>query len=252
MGESACHRFTISIGAAGEIELLTTARLPFEPTGTLRAMRDDLRDALRHQSAGNDEVLYGTYASAESGVFDVEGTCCCTTSARRASRMRHATAFDSNASPGNSLAEWSLIPGAGRLTATDVWLATKRGALAVTHTASPASRFGLRIRLTAPRSLNAVAVVKGIVDGALCALHVHDGTAIDEVAERLSISLGIPQEEITRLLLDRSKACLGERRLLWPWRSSIQWNPADDLIVAGELVLDRGNWGLKGSLFEVR
>lgn len=37
-------------------------------------------------------------------------------------------------------------------------------------------------------------------------------------------------------LNDEATAVLGAHRLLWPYRNSVQWNPADDLCVAAALM----------------
>jgi len=62
-------------------------------------------------------------------------------------------------------------------------------------------------------------------------------------------------EDVVAHLGDNTNAVLGRGRLLWPWRNSIQWNPAVDCCVAGELLFMRSTKDfveLSGELFEVR
>jgi hypothetical protein len=53
---------------------------------------------------------------------------------------------------------------------------------------------------------------------------------------------------------DPESAVLGRQRLLWRWRNGVQWNPADDLCVAAEVVIDPGieseAWSHSGEIFE--
>jgi hypothetical protein len=55
------------------VELWSTKRLPFEPKGWLKDMRDDLRYDLKKLTHSKEEVLYGCYQSTtnETG-YDVE------------------------------------------------------------------------------------------------------------------------------------------------------------------------------------
>jgi hypothetical protein len=48
------------------------------------------------------------------------------------------------------------------------------------------------------------------------------------------------RERIAALLADLRAAALGRRRLLWPRPRGVQWNPTDDLCLAVELRIERG------------
>ncbi len=57
--------------------------------------------------------------------------------------------------------------------------------------------------------------------------------------------------------MDSRNAILGRRKLLHPFRQSVQWNPADDLLVAGELEVTRDSTaemssGFSGELYRVQ
>ncbi len=74
-------------------------------------------------------------------------------------------------------------------------------------------------------------MVKVLVDGVVSALHTHDGTQLDVVAERLSQRLDVSPTQLAALLVDNPAGLLGARWLLWPYRSFVQWNPADERLV---------------------
>ena len=57
-----------------------------------------------------------------------------------------------------------------------------------------------------------------------------------EIVDRLSRGLGESKTEVSSNLYNDTYAVLGERNLIWPWGSNVQWNPADDNCVAGEIV----------------
>lgn len=92
----------------------------------------------------------------------------------------------------------------------------------------------LALRLTLHRPSDGPSVlrmVKVLVDGVISALHSHDGTELDLVAARLGLRLGVASDDVSRLLMASPTAALGPRRLLWPFRDFVQWNPADDRVV---------------------
>ncbi len=68
-------RYTLRIDNPDEsrrVELWSEARLPFEPSPTLKVLRNDLRVAVRSLRAGDGEHLQATYASAATGFCDTE------------------------------------------------------------------------------------------------------------------------------------------------------------------------------------
>ncbi|MDD5511149.1 MAG: hypothetical protein PHI12_10120 [Dehalococcoidales bacterium] len=103
--------------------------------------------------------------------------------------------------------------------------------------------------------MNLTSVIKPLFDGVIAAFNGHDGTDMHVVTKRIAAELCTGQEEIVRLLEDEQMAILGSRRLVWPWREGIQWNPSDDRLVAGELSIaefaSQREWELSGELFEV-
>ena len=90
-------------------------------------------------------------------------------------------------------------------------------------------------------------IVKVLVDGVVSALHRHDGSQLELVAERLSGRLAVPTDHVAQLLTG-DPAVLGTRKLLWPYRQFVQWNPADDAIVRLRVAtMPSSTWLLSGT-----
>ncbi len=95
-------------------------------------------------------------------------------------------------------------------------------------------------------------MVKVLVDGVISALHTHDGTQLELLAERLGERLSVPAHHLAGLLTGDLAAVLGARRLLWPFRNFVQWNPADDGIVRLRVAtMASPTWQLSGTLTEL-
>ncbi|MDQ3642580.1 MAG: hypothetical protein M3450_14220, partial [Actinomycetota bacterium] len=91
-------------------------------------------------------------------------------------------------------------------------------------------------------------MIKVLVDGVVSALHRHDGSQLELLAERLSGRLAVPADHVARLLTGNA-AVLGTRRLLWPYREFVQWNPADDAIASLRVgTMPSSTWLLSGRL----
>jgi len=96
-------------------------------------------------------------------------------------------------------------------------------------------------------------LVKGLSDGVVCALHAQpDGEGLGEIAERISVRLGVPAEDVRAALVDERFAVLGVKPRLVGLRASyVQWAPDDHLCVAVEVLLRRrATWRVSGSAFE--
>lgn len=143
-----------------------------------------------------------------------------------------------------------------------VWLALWRGQVTTSQKViAPDTPFGLSIEVRPPAGRRRVlgGMVKGVVDGVICALQTHTERPVSgTVLERLSLSLKVEPEEIEKYLCDPSRAVLGEvRRLVYPYRSGVKWDPSDHWCVAGQL-LDvepkpgETSWAIKGTVFELR
>jgi hypothetical protein len=94
-----------------------------------------------------------------------------------------------------------------------------------------------------------------LVDGVVSGLHSHNGEDLSVLVERLAGRMGESPERISESLMSQTGAVLGERRLLWPRADGYQWNPADDELMACDLVWtedsDATGWTLSGSIVPV-
>jgi hypothetical protein len=127
-----------------------------------------------------------------------------------------------------------------------VWLPVRRAVLDTLPDAASDRRslqpFALRLRLHAPRPRpEPVRIIKPLLDGTIAAFQRHDGSQLDDVAQRLAAQLSSSVAEIAPLLVDPRAALLGAGRLVVLRAAGVQWQPADDRCVACELVVEEGN-----------
>jgi hypothetical protein len=123
---------------------------------------------------------------------------------------------------------------------------------------SPTERFAVFLTLSHPdtKSVGANAeLVKALIDGAVAAFQVHDDIeSVDEIAARLARILGKPADLIKQMLLDAMRAVLGPDRLVYLRGAGVQWNPADHLCVAGQVLcrpVAGTAWTLSGEIHAV-
>lgn len=100
--------------------------------------------------------------------------------------------------------------------------------------------FEVQLVILAPaqRRLKLVEVMKPLLDAFISALHFYQGAQLDAIAGRLSARLAAPPDLVRKLLLDAETAALGPRAVPHLRGEGLQWSPADDLLVAGELRLE--------------
>ena len=143
-----------------------------------------------------------------------------------------------------------------------VWYAVRRGEVEAWRPTEIPSTFGLDLVLEVPANvhLNLAAIAKPLVDGVVAAFHNHDDRdSVEVVARRVAAQLDASVDEVRSLLGESRTSILGARRLLWPWRQGVQWNPADDLCGAFRIRRatrapapgDSDTLRLQGSLFEI-
>jgi hypothetical protein len=163
--------------------------------------------------------------------------------------------------PGRTLAsfDWTDLGAfTGETKVAQVWLALARREVEVFEAAAPETPFAVTVQVRPPHGAQRVlgGLVKGIFDGVVCAFQAHTDTVVlPEVVARLATVLPADREEIEKHLLDRRRAVLGaKRRLVYPYRRGVKWDPADNWCVAGELLpaepVDPG-WAIKGELVEL-
>ncbi len=149
------------------------------------------------------------------------------------------------------IARWTEVPLRVPLTVEHVWYGLRSSSSVYVTGTQLTEHLGLDLTIHRP-SLGRPALlglIKVLVDGIVSAFHVHDGQAVDVVAGRLSGRLGISRERLVEALVSNPRAVLGARRLLWPYRDNVQWNPADDLLVDVRLrTVPASSWAVSGKL----
>ena len=111
---------------------------------------------------------------------------------------------------------------------------------------APDRPFAVRLLLRAPAgAFAAPELVKSVIDGTVAAFQAHgDRRTVEELAARLAADLDASPEEVTDELLGEGRAVLGTSdRLLHPRGRGVQWNPADDRCLAGEVLTEESASG---------
>lgn len=278
------------------VDAWSTTRLPFEPKGAMLEFRAGLRSAVVRLSADSSHALHALYTSPLGGRFDVEnvliynvGTSAFGRSAGfelvverllgpvppparplEGSAHHYAYTIMERDMPWRA---WSTVRRLASFESQEVrsptevarpasvWLATRRGDTSVHAAANDSSAIGLELTVELPQGarVNLAALAKPLIDGTVAGFHEHDDSAsLDLVASRVGAQISVPAEEVRALLNRNAAGILGSRRLLWPWREGIQWNPADDRCWAvrigreSRVATDRdGGVRIRGSLVEL-
>jgi hypothetical protein len=257
-------------------------------------LRTAIRERLRALDARRDQVLHATFLGAKHPTADVENLALyyiddTGRSFARAARfgLRFELASVAPMSPtgteyaygyryelaprraafshwveGRQLASWDWIDlggFSGDKKLEQVWLAIARTATAVASSGKrTGSPFAARLVIRPPRATVPALgyLVKGLVDGVVCAFQAHtDRSNLTELATRLSRVIPASPDEIQALLTGEEIAVLGAvPRLLHLRGKGVQWAPADDMCVAGDVLAVQGtttSWALKGSILEL-
>ena len=117
----------------------------------------------------------------------------------------------------------------------DWWWSARASIRDATGDDEEAKRFGLRIRL-GRSSRRLIGLLKPMVDGIVAAFHI-DPAPSEVAVIRLAAHLEMTPAAIAGAL-EQAPSPLGQRRLLWPYRDGVQWNPADELCVACHVDID--------------
>jgi hypothetical protein len=280
------------------VEAWSSQRLPLEPEGWKKQMRDEVRQALRGLQSASDSNMAVLYISPTSAHCDVENIVFYNIGAGSFSHLglwaiRLERVFSEPPTPPTNtiqgaqhyvsyaltekhlftywdpisprIAIWNNLPcgeSCHSLKVSSVWYRLKSAicedkVLLLSLPKAGEVNIGLRIIIHAPRgaNLNLTSVIKPLFDGVMSAFSAHEDGA-DLVADRLAGILGLKETEVIRLLKSNAMAALGPRKLIWPRAHGVQWNPNDDLLVAGELSLaisdSETQWALSGELFYVK
>ncbi len=287
------HTAQYCVKTGSEVEAWSTSRLQFEPKGWQREFKSDLRSAIASLSAAPGQKVRGIYTSADGSFVDTEnilyynvGSGAFTKAARYGvcfersysmsppcptplaiSRLHHQhyslrplqTSFK-NWKEGAVLALWKTRFNKVNTSSScaDIWLGVKKGSILIpVQSKSPPDRFGLRAMLAVPRGMSArpASVIKVIFDGVISAFQYHNGRHQSEVSQRIAKQVGTGADEISTLLLNPGESVLGRSQLVRLFGTGVQWNPADDICLAGELITEQGSmsgkWELRGEIFEI-
>ncbi len=245
------HHYTLE-STISSVLLRTDIRPPFEPKGSLVAMREAVVAALASLARPADH-LYARYTSAIAELADAENVLFYnfrTSSFRGLGRQKltfersfqpcelgHECFYTTT--PGQPLTwptprpmvRWQIPRprvATSRLVAA-LWFEMKRAQHFV-ELQSPDKQlnaYGISLIVTGAPRLELVGSAKALLDGVISGMHSYEGAGLDEVSTRLSNILPADAQLIRELLLDSTHAPLGPRQLAWARMKGLQWNPAD-------------------------
>ncbi|RJE47920.1 hypothetical protein A7K50_01365 [Dehalobacter sp. MCB1] len=275
------------------VELWSNARLPFEPKGWLREMRDSLKISLKSLKGSERSMLYAVYASEQKDFCDVENVLLYNVGSGAFSNLcRNGLSLERSFSappviPGHTekiphyhcyqvidvkqdlehwkkiqtLAHWEDISFPviqSNSKPHSFWYAMKKGKVHISNNLRKPNFFGIELMINVPYGtrINLAAVVKPLLDGIISSVHVHDGTNISLLSERLSDLIGTDQSTAENMLMDSATAVLGKINMLHPYRQGVQWSPADDLCMTVKILCKNSStisntWRVSGELFEI-
>jgi hypothetical protein len=252
------------------VEVWSASRIPFDPKGKMRDLREQIRSAIRRFRPSTPSLCYGLYVSPDRSFCDAEnvlfynvdgvgvfsglfrlGVCFerafADTPAPKEPlgfEPRHYHRYQlvsdavwrywrATATIGSSTA---LLP-RGELSVHRVWWQLQQGRVQpVDDIEGAPHQFGLRMT-TRNIALQSTATLKRLVDGVVAAFQAHDESQLHVCSSRLAALIGQDERAVSRALVDARNACLGVRRLLWPRSTGVQWNPADDQCVAATITV---------------
>lgn len=249
------------------VQAWSSFRLPFEPRDAKKRFRDELRAALLDMHLAPDQSLHAVYSSVDRSMSDVENILLYNvgmSSFRQhmkngitMERSFHAPPSGVNdtawahhhlyagvaARP--SFASWAInatiayvpqVVPPTRVEAPAQWWAAVKAAEGITGQPTT-DLFALDVvwHPQEGRRPSLHTALKPMLDGVIAAFHSHDGTALEDLAYRLSRVTALDPDKAAHWLVDAQHAALSQRRLLWPFRDGVQWNPADDLCVAARV-----------------
>jgi hypothetical protein len=257
-------------------------------------LRAEIRTRLGQLTAAPDQVLHTTFFGAKHPAADVENLALYyidDTGASFADAARYGLGFelatDCPPSPTGrdyaygyryellrrdtpwrhwreerELASWDWVDlgaFAGSKKLEQVWLDLRRHHVHIAGAPRASSTpFAVRVAIRPPQGVvpRLGYLVKGIIDGVVCAFQAHtDRSSAVEVATRVSNTIEATSHEIETLLVRQDRAVLGVvPRLLHKRGAGVIWAPSDDLCVAGELLAAEPTgptWSLRGRVTEL-
>lgn len=261
------------------VDAWAARRLPFEPVGWMADYRAALRTAVGRLEP-SDGQLYGAYSSADQSLCDVENVLLYNVGLSSFSRSVNKAIvverfFDKP--PDNpdgrsgflhhhhyrchrevsfldwiTVASWPTTPIVLPLRIEQVWAALRDSVVVNDVRDHTRDRLSIELTVHGPSTTSSptlLSMLKVLIDGAISTLHAHDGADLAEVAGRVAARLGSDPAGVATMMMDPKTAVLGTRRLLWPFRSLVQWNPADNQLVRVSLESQPSNtWSVSGRI----
>ncbi len=284
--------YTVRVSTGQDaVEVWSTQRLQFEPKEWQKDLRADIRRELQHIRIPQGHVLHALYGTPLSEFCDVENILFYNVGASAFTHLaQHGLRFErSFVSPGppsslkgqshyhryaiagsqtgflhwnvgRTLAQWSTLQIPRLSSGTKcalLWYAFRSQPIEILHMPGETPKqYGVRVDVMVPatETINIAGFMKPLLDGLIASFHAHNGQDLVLVSQRISQDIGQRPQMLADILCRRDRALLGTRRLVWPYRSNVQWNPGDDLCLAAELRVKRqqgSQWTISGSVFEI-
>ena len=267
------------------VQVWSRTRLPFEPKGWLKDLREQIRQDLKHLKLGREGVLYASYVSSEKRFCDVENVLFYNVGPNKFDNLtKNGLIFERGFAeppkldkfsfphfqqysieknsfgywkPENELAAFSSAPVnfSNDTKVDDVWYSLKRGNIKSLNSAKIPQYFGLNIEVNSNKKMKISSILKVLLDGIISAFQCHLNNDTPSLFDVTSKRLGIDSEKVKELLLDKKNAILGSGKLIHKRSDSIQWNPKDDGLVAVEIIPKYSNsihTTFSGNLFSVK
>lgn len=267
------------------VQVWSRTRLPFEPKGWLKDLREQIRQDLKHLKLGREGVLYASYVSSEKRFCDVENVLFYNVGPNKFDNLtKNGLIFErgfaeppkldkfsfphfqqysieknsfSYWKPENELAAFSSasVNFSNNTKVDDVWYSLKRGNIKSLNSAKIPQYFGLNIEVNSNKKMKISSILKVLLDGIISAFQCHLNNDTPSLFDVTSKRLGIDSEKVKELLLDKKNAILGSGKLIHKRSDSIQWNPKDDGLVAVEIIPKYSNsihTTFSGNLFSVK
>jgi hypothetical protein len=255
-------------------------------------MKNDLRAALKTSVGSSAGILYAYFASKRREYVDIENALFYNIGAgsyRHLSEngivfgvtrkvppaesannhlfdyyqcyyLKKPSAFLPDLCKGEVIAEWYDVaspPLKSMPKPHSFWHLMKKGQTKQIKILTGSSPIGICVKVHPPygSKANLPATMKTMLDGIFCAFHSHNGANLEHVSTTLGDYLDISSEEAQSQLMDAEMNVLGTRALVGPFLKGIKWNPADDRIEYGELLIGEhspdGTWKHSGQLFSI-
>lgn len=256
------------VGNSTVVEAWSTRRLGFEPKGRMLDYRGALRRAIQGLSASSS--LAAVYSSPHRRFGDVENILFYnvgnvafsklglrTLSFERAfesvrgkeHHYRYVGGEDSRRhwAHGSPVATWAAVPLSLPISTARTWAAIRAAPSVALHEATTAELV-LDLEVSLPKPSLSIETMKETIDGVVAAFHHHVGDTGAELLRRLAVSLDTTVRDAERLLTSPHWDRLDRRALVHRWRDTLQWNPADDRLVAVKYALREGDPAVTGKL----